>query len=131
MLTRLTFWGGIYITAVNSYLSPDEVAYILDDCDATVVFSSRAKADVAASLDPATTPNVERWLMVDGLPAGEAGPDWEPYEEVIAAHPTSRLAAPPEPLNSATIAGMAVMATMRAENAPIRLPRTMPTAIQR
>ena len=81
--------GGIYITAVNSFLSDEEVAYILDDCDATVVLSTRAQADVAATIDPATTPDVERWIMVDGLPGGESGPQWEPYEEALAQHPTT------------------------------------------
>ena len=45
------------------------------------------------------------------------------------AHPTSKLAAPPEPLNSATISGMLVMATRRAEVAPMMVPTTTPTII--
>ena len=36
-----------------------------------------------------------------------------------AAQPTSRLAAPPVPLNSATISGIDVMATSRAARAPM------------
>ena len=28
---------GLYYTCINSYLTPEEVAYIVDDCDATAV----------------------------------------------------------------------------------------------
>ncbi|MEL6982007.1 MAG: AMP-binding protein, partial [Actinomycetota bacterium] len=89
-------WGalrsGVYVTAINSFLSSEEVAYIIDDCDARLVVTSRAKAEVATAVDPATTPDVERWLMTDGVPAaddssGSAGPGWEPYEDAIASFP--------------------------------------------
>ena len=46
-----------------------------------------------------------------------------------AAQPTSRLATPPEPLNSATISGMAVMATLCAATAPIKAPNAAATRI--
>ena len=46
-----------------------------------------------------------------------------------AAQPTSRLAAPPEPLKSATISGMEVMPTRRATTAPITAPTMAPAAI--
>ena len=42
------------------------------------------------------------------------------------AQPTSKLDAPPEPLKSATISGMLVIATNRAAEAPMMLPRMMP-----
>ncbi|MFV0257995.1 MAG: acyl-CoA synthetase, partial [Acidimicrobiales bacterium] len=83
--------SGLYITAVNSFLAPDEVAYIVDDCDARVVVSSRAKAEVAAALDPAVTPKVQRWLMTDGVPEAGDGPGWEPYEDAVAAFPTTAI----------------------------------------
>ena len=83
------FRTGIYITAVNSYLTTPELEYILDDCDAQLVVSSRAKADVAAAVDPAQTPKVERWLMVDGVAADAGGPVWESYEDVVAAMPAT------------------------------------------
>jgi long-chain acyl-CoA synthetase len=80
------FRTGIYLTLVNSYLSSPEVEYILDDCDARLVVSSRAMGEVAGSLDPATTPIVERWLMVDGVAGSvgaSGGPQWESYEDVV------------------------------------------------
>ena len=90
-------WGalrsGIYLTAINSFLSADEASYIIDDCDARLVISSRAKAEVATVIDPAATPRVERWLMTDGLPAGsETGPAFESYEDVVATQPTTPIA---------------------------------------
>ncbi|MDG2113659.1 MAG: AMP-binding protein [Actinomycetota bacterium] len=84
--------SGLYITAVNSYLSAPEVEYILDDCDAQVVVSSRAKGEVAGAIDPATTPKVERWLMTDGVTAGDGGPGWESYEDAVGAAPSSPIA---------------------------------------
>lgn len=83
--------SGLYITAINSYLTADEVAYIVDDCDARVVVSSRAKAPQVAGIDPETTPKVERWLMTDGVAADEGGPHWESYEEAIADQPTANI----------------------------------------
>jgi acyl-CoA synthetase (AMP-forming)/AMP-acid ligase II len=83
--------SGIYITAINSFLTAPEVAYIIDDCDARLVFSSRAKGEVAAAIDPTTTPKVERWLMVDGLAADHGGPAWESYEEAVAGRPASAI----------------------------------------
>jgi long-chain acyl-CoA synthetase len=88
-------WGalrsGIYITAINSFLSAEETAYIIDNCDARLVVSSRAKAEVATAIDPADTPEVERWLMTDGVPAtgGDGAGTWESYEEVTAAFPAT------------------------------------------
>ncbi|MEM9562409.1 MAG: AMP-binding protein [Actinomycetota bacterium] len=80
--------SGLYVTAINSFLSAEEAAYIIDDCDARIVVTSRAKAEVAAAIDPATTPKVERWLMTDGVPADPGtGPTWERYEDAVAEYP--------------------------------------------
>src|SRR3954451_19862622 len=51
--------SGLLFTTINSYLSPDEVAYIVNDCGAQVVVSSAAKRDVAVEL-PTRCPNVRR-----------------------------------------------------------------------
>ena len=88
-------WGalrsGVYVTAVNSFLTAEEAAYIIDDCDAQIVITSRAKAEAAAAIDPATTPQVKRWLMCDGLPATSAI-EWESFEDVVGAMPTAPIA---------------------------------------
>jgi len=83
--------SGLYITAINSYLTADEVAYIIDDCDAEVVISSRNKADQAALIDPSTTPKVQRWLMTDGIAHEPGGPIWESFEDTVAAQSTSKI----------------------------------------
>ena len=59
--------AGLYYTCVNSYLSVEEVAYIVNDSQTRVVVTNAAKAEVACQL-PALCPNVERWLV-----AGAAG----------------------------------------------------------
>src|SRR3954451_9507543 len=71
---------GLYFTCINSYLAPDEVAYIVNDCEARAVVSSAALARVAKEL-PALCPKVELWLIVDTDAADAAdtpGDPWEP-----------------------------------------------------
>ncbi|MBV9117760.1 MAG: AMP-binding protein, partial [Acetobacteraceae bacterium] len=71
--------SGLYLTAVNRYLTAEEAAYIINDCDAGVLVSSRAMEGVAAVL-PERLPRCRRFLMTDGAIAG-----WEPYEQAAAA----------------------------------------------
>src|SRR5215211_6527212 len=79
---------GLYYTCVNSYLAPDEVAYIINDCEAQVVITSAGKRDVAVQL-PERCPKVKRWLMVD---ADAPDPPFEPYVDAIAAYPAEPIA---------------------------------------
>src|SRR3954470_10977453 len=75
---------GLYFTCINSYLAPDEVAYIVNDSQAKVVVSSRAKRDTAVAL-PDLCPDVDRWLMVDSdVEDGR----FEPYENTLSKYPT-------------------------------------------
>ena len=60
---------GLYFTPVNSYLSAEEVAYVVNDSRSRVVVTSTAKAEVAAQL-PALCPDVERLIMVDTTDSG-------------------------------------------------------------
>ncbi len=80
---------GLYFTPVNSYLSAEEVAYVVNDSQARVVVTSTAKGEVAQQL-PALCPKVERWLMVgaDGHPGGP----FESWEEAVGAQPTGPVA---------------------------------------
>ncbi len=48
--------SGLYYTAVNSHLRRAEVQYILDDCGAKALITSRAMADVIGSLDLSRVP---------------------------------------------------------------------------
>jgi len=57
--------SGLYFTCVNSYLTPSELAYILNNSESRVLFTSRAKLDVArAALKEC--PKVQLCVVVDG-----------------------------------------------------------------
>jgi long-chain acyl-CoA synthetase len=70
--------GSVY-TAASSRLTSGELAYIVDDCGATVFITSRHLAELAAAVVP-ETPGVTARLMLDGTIDGYA-----PYEESVAA----------------------------------------------
>jgi long-chain acyl-CoA synthetase len=89
--------SGLYYTCINSYLTPEEVAYIVDDCDARLFITSAAKADVAMAAAK-LTPKVETFLCVDGTAA--IGP-FRPYDDAIAAFPSERI--PDEQLGAAML----------------------------
>src|SRR5438128_4244882 len=61
--------SGLYYTCINSYLSAEEVAYIVNDCEAQVLIASAAKRTVASDV-VADSPNVRRFLMVDDVAPG-------------------------------------------------------------
>jgi long-chain acyl-CoA synthetase len=56
---------GLYYTCVNSYLTPDELVYILTNSQSKVLITSEAKRDVAAAALQ-NCPNIELCLVVDG-----------------------------------------------------------------
>ncbi|HUH85316.1 MAG TPA: AMP-binding protein [Stellaceae bacterium] len=57
--------AGLYYTCVNSYLTPDELAYILANSQSKILITSMAKREVAlAAL--AQCPGIARCLVVDG-----------------------------------------------------------------
>jgi len=81
---------GLYYTCINSYLSADEAAYIVNDSQARVFVTSAAKRDVAAEL-PARCPKVERWLICD-LSESDAVPEgYERYEDAVAGYPETQI----------------------------------------
>ncbi|MGW4642439.1 acyl-CoA synthetase [Sphaerisporangium sp. NPDC004334] len=73
--------SGLYYTAISPRLQPDELAYILDNCQAEVFISSAALAGVATSVT-GRTPKVRLRLMMDGVAPGFAS-----YERAVAEHP--------------------------------------------
>lgn len=78
---------GLYYTCVNSYLTPEEVAYIVDDCDARMFITSKAKSDVAVAAS-ASTHKVEGYLCVDAdQPIGP----FQPYDDALAEQPATRI----------------------------------------
>ncbi len=83
-------WGchyaGLYYTAMSSRLNDDEMQYILNDCGARAFITSAHVGDSATKV-LGQAPEVETWLMMDGLADGYAS-----YEETIAAQPALALA---------------------------------------
>ncbi|HET6182695.1 MAG TPA: AMP-binding protein [Acetobacteraceae bacterium] len=77
--------SGLYLTAVNRYLTAEEAAYIINDSDAAAVISSHAKSEVAAEFR-ARCPACRLYLMTDGATRG-----WDAYESAIAASPPTPL----------------------------------------
>jgi acyl-CoA synthetase (AMP-forming)/AMP-acid ligase II len=79
--------SGLYVTAINSFLTAPEVAYIVNDCEARAFVTSAAKGAVVSALDGANAiPKVHTRLMLDGAIAG-----FDAYEPAIAAFSAERL----------------------------------------
>jgi len=76
-------WGaqrsGLYYTAINRHLRPGEVQYIVSDCGASVLVTSKGVGEVVGDLDLS---GVVARLMVGGV-----APGFESYEEEVAAQP--------------------------------------------
>jgi long-chain acyl-CoA synthetase len=85
--------SGLYLTTVNRYLTAPEAAYIVDDCGARVLISSRVVHEAAAEI-PDRAPECRRLLVVDGPPEGAAD-RFESYEAALADHPPEPLAEEP------------------------------------
>src|SRR4029078_9751670 len=57
--------AGLYYTCINSYLTAEELAYIVNNCEEKILITSEAKRDVAlAALK--SCPRIELCLIVDG-----------------------------------------------------------------
>jgi long-chain acyl-CoA synthetase len=84
--------SGLYLTTVNRYLTAGEASYIVEDCGAQVLVSSRALHETAAAIAE-RAPGCRRFLMVDGAPAGTSGSSdrFEPYEAARDQHPAEPL----------------------------------------
>jgi long-chain acyl-CoA synthetase len=77
--------SGLYYTPVGSRLQADELAYIVDNCEARVFIASAAVADVAAKIT-ADTPRVGLRLMLDGTAEG-----FTSYQDRTSAAPATPL----------------------------------------
>ena len=78
--------SGLYYTAISSRLTAGEVAYVVNDCGASVLVTSHDRRDVAAELVD-QMPNVRTRLMVGGTVDG-----YESYEQAVAGWPPEPLA---------------------------------------
>jgi long-chain acyl-CoA synthetase len=69
--------SGLYYTGISRHLTADEVEYIVNDCNARVLLTSQAMAELAGGLAD-RIPKVEHRLMVDGTIQ-----QYEAYEEHV------------------------------------------------
>jgi long-chain acyl-CoA synthetase len=76
-------WGcqlsGLYYTAVNTHFTPDEVAYVIGDSDAKVVFVDASMAELAAHVCTVNAAVRVHFVVGGSLPG------WESYEDALAA----------------------------------------------
>jgi long-chain acyl-CoA synthetase len=89
--------AGVYYSLINTYLGADEVAYIVANSQAKVLFSSAARRQVAEAAAAQCT-GLSRMLMTGPGPQ-PAG--WEPYDTVISGYPEVPL--PDESLGAAML----------------------------
>jgi long-chain acyl-CoA synthetase len=86
-------WGahyaGLYYTAASSRLTAGELAYIVQDCGAKVLVTSRHKADVAEEMQAKHTDElsgVQAFFMLDGTIDG-----YDSFEAAVAAQSSDPL----------------------------------------
>jgi acyl-CoA synthetase (AMP-forming)/AMP-acid ligase II len=73
--------SGIYFTPINFHFNAEEVAYIVDDCDASAFITSAALSEVASEVTQLLPARVETRLVVGGRLDG-----YEEYEEAISGY---------------------------------------------
>jgi acyl-CoA synthetase (AMP-forming)/AMP-acid ligase II len=81
---------GLYYTCVNSYAALDELAYIVDNCDAQLVITSASRRGlVTEALEAGRLPQVQHFLSVD-----EAAPPqpFLAYEDAVLPFPGTAVA---------------------------------------
>ena len=76
--------AGLYYTCINSFLTAEEVAYIVNNSESQLLITSRAKLAVAADALK-SCPKVKLCLVVDG--GDELKPPFQDYTTAIAAFP--------------------------------------------
>jgi long-chain acyl-CoA synthetase len=79
---------GTYYTCVNSFLTAEELAYILTNSRSEVLITSSAKA--ATAIEAITEcPGIRRVLVCGGVPDGCSDPRVEDFETAVAAMPST------------------------------------------
>jgi long-chain acyl-CoA synthetase len=80
--------AGLYYTCVNSFLTPDELAYIVNNSESKALITSRAKRDVAMQAI-AQCPKLKLCLIVDGT--GDDGP-FVDFAQAVSKFPATPIA---------------------------------------
>ncbi|MBO0885865.1 MAG: AMP-binding protein [Acidimicrobiales bacterium] len=93
--------SGLYYTLVSSHLTAEEVAYVVEDCEARLLITSTACLGVARAA-VAGASRIERVLVVGGDgDATQGDPRFEPYEQAVAGCPGEPI--PDEQLGAAML----------------------------
>ena len=71
--------SGLYVTAVNWHLAPEEAAYILRDCGAKVVIASAGVRELAEQVAK-LAPEIAYWYAFGGVVGG-----YRPYPALLAS----------------------------------------------
>jgi long-chain acyl-CoA synthetase len=80
--------AGLYYTCVNSYLTADELAYIVDNSESQILITSEARREVALAA-MAKCPALRLCVVVDGPGAGESVVN---LDEAVGQFPDSPIA---------------------------------------
>ena len=80
--------AGLYYTCVNSYFTPGELAYILNNSESTILITSAAKCDVVAAALP-SCPKIELCLIAD---ANGDGARLQNLDAATAGYPATPVA---------------------------------------
>jgi len=88
---------GLYYSLINTYLGADEVAYIVANSQAKLLFTSAAKRPVAEAA-AAKSPGLDRTLVAGPGPLPDG---WEAYDAAVAGYPSAPV--PDEALGAAML----------------------------
>ena len=80
--------SGLYYTCVNSFLTAEELAYILNNSEARILITSQARREVAMTA-LANCPRIELCLIADGPGASECVQN---LDAATASYPATQLA---------------------------------------
>lgn len=82
--------SGLYYTCINSFLTPEEVAYILDNSRSRLLVTTLARLEVARAA-MALVPRIERCLVIDGGDGLDPGPDDRviDYDSAVRSFPST------------------------------------------
>ena len=80
---------GLYYTCINSYVTADELTYLIDNSESQVLITSRAKRDVALAA-AADCPNLSLILVVDE-PGGADDPQVRDFVTAVREFPDTPL----------------------------------------
>jgi len=81
--------SGLYLTAINRYLSPEEAAYLVNNSESTVLVTTSAMSETASAMAD-MIPGCTHRLMMDGTIDG-----FESYEDTVETMPADALAEQP------------------------------------